>query len=444
MANKPLTLHLKDGTGSPGSPSSGEGRRSRHHVLAVAASVALFWLTVSFIPVYNKYFFSKEYYPYPIATAGIQLGCVSVLLACVNCAQHHCATRGQRKRRNGEGERSFYAAAPSSNDGGSSWVFGPHFLWKFKAVLPIGFLFGIKYGVTNLGLHLISAPTHLLLQSTDLIWTVLGAYFVNGERTSPLGMACLGGCVLGSFVLSVQVGQSASAPVLAITVNLLSPMLLGLCVATLRSACVELMDKRNRVGGTVSAVELTAIKLCISSVVALSLAVMFEGGSSSKHEHGWMDAFRNLPPAVKCGVIGGSILILIFQVNCTYLTHLTSTVAVGLVGQIKIIPQWIVATIFSTHVRFNLTGMSIVGAVLTMTSAAAFAFNEYVVHSARCSDSSKLVATMEDEENGTRDKTEEASPLLGIVIHNNATEYGTVPATTDTAKMHNGFVNNSC
>lgn len=400
------------------------------HLLAVAASVTLFWLMVSFIPIYNKYFFAKEYFPYPVATAGVQLGCVSVLLTTINSAQHF-VLRHADDYSSGKGqiEQEEQFTLPTNK---RSWIFGPHFMWKLRVLFPIGFLFGIKYGVTNLGLHLISAPTHLLLQSTDLMWTVLGAWFINGERSSLLGMMCLWGCVVGSFILSVQVGQNAAAPVLAVVVNLLSPMLLGLCVATLRSACVELMDRNNRVGGTVSAVELTAIKLCISSAVALLLAMVFEGETTNnEHEYSWLDAFHNLPPAVKWGVIGGSIPILIFQVNCTYLTHLTSSVAVGLVGQLKIIPQWIAATVFSSNVQFHLTGMNTIGAILTMTSAAAFAVNEYVVHPTRCCERTLSDTTDEDDkDDASRSETEEASPLLGIVILNDShPAYGSMPAT---------------
>ncbi|KAL7529257.1 hypothetical protein ACHAWF_002903 [Thalassiosira exigua] len=379
----------------------GAPRRGRR-VLAVAASVTLFWTTVSLIPIYNKYFFQKKYYPFPIATAGVQLGCVAALLVAINVGGRIARGTGEEAARE------------------KSWILGPHFLWKLKAVFPIGFLFGIKYGVTNLGLHLVPAPTHLLLQSTDLIWTLLGAWFINGERTSWLGLACLAGCVAGSFVLSIQVGQNAAAPYCAIAVNLLSPIILGLCISTLRSACVELMRKDNRVGGTVTSVELTALKLSISSVVALALAAMFEHGNEASDESGWLESFRNLPTEVKAGVLGGSLPILIFQVNCTFLTHLTSSVAVGLVGQLKIIPQWIVATIFSSNMNIHFTGLNIVGAMLTMISAAAFAVNEYFSQTASFG---KRCSSVIDDEGNSGDETE-TSILIGPIAPDTSPEYG--------------------
>jgi len=415
---------------------------NRHHrAITITASIALFWSTVSLIPIYNKYFFQKEYYPYPMATAGIQLLCVSMMLTCVNVGNYYYwlvnyskkgssgggevevgydgdgSFNGGRERAGEESrqELQFFTKATSTTpivptisqtDPPPSCIFGPNFLWKLYIIFPVGFLFGLKKAVMNLGLHLIPTPTHLLLQSTDIIWTVLGAWFINGEHTSTLGLICLCGCFVGTVILTVQVGRqhsedgsSTSFTIFAIGVNLISPMLMGLCVATLRSACVELMEeggssrssRNHRLCGSVGSVELTAIKTAISAIVALSLASIFEGSRKSIEDGlsdgddeipvtaGWFHAFRNLSSSVKLDVLGGSLPTLIFQVNCTFLAHLTSTVAVGLVGQLKIIPQWIVAMVFSPNAQFHMTGPNIFGALLTMTSAVVFAINEYIM-----------------------------------------------------------------
>ena len=105
--------------------TSGSGS---HYVLRVVASTLAYWFFVSLIPIYNKHYFQKEFFPKPVATAGIQLGLVSVALMILSTLRHYL--RG-------------------SNE--DSWVLGPHFFWKVKAVLPIGVLFGLKYGITNLG-----------------------------------------------------------------------------------------------------------------------------------------------------------------------------------------------------------------------------------------------------------------------------------------------------
>ncbi|CAB9517513.1 expressed unknown protein [Seminavis robusta] len=411
----------------------------------VAASVFVYWLFVSLIPVYNKFFFQKSLYPYPIATAGIQLGVVAILLGILNTLQHcyrqHIArtsripsTSTSTNHEAGDGNpmnlRTYYQSIPeqpstvgisvdssttttsdTTINNEDSWIGGPHLLWKLKWVTPIGFLFGLKYGVTNLGLHLVAAPTHLLLQATDLVWTVLSAWLINRERLNAVEVGCLLGCIAGSAVLSwhqlhnnnsyheneLKDGNHDESLTshpgwFAIIINLLSPMLLGLCIATLRLACCELMRPDNRVRGTVSAVELTTLKLVISASVALLLACVLEGGdmdanadqTTQLYHHAprvsWSDAFGELPLSTKLGVMGGAILIAVFQVNCTALTYLTSAVSVGLVGQVKIIPQWIVATIFAmTTSKFTLQRDNLIGAFLIMASAAAFAGSKFWV-----------------------------------------------------------------
>jgi hypothetical protein len=353
----------------------------------VAGSVLIYWLFVSLIPVYNKHYFQTTFYPYPIATAGIQLGVVSLLLALLNSAQHYLFPSYQPlyRRRNSTTSavhRGSIVSGMKDEDQEEmfrhSWIFGPHFWWKVRWCFPIGALFGLKYGCTNLGLHLVPAPTHLLLQSTDLVWTVLGAWWINGEVVSLVEMFCLGGCVVGSMVLGWQLEESTlAAPVFAIAVNLISPMLLGVCLATLRLACTELMRPDNRVGGTVSAVELTSIKLIVSSAVGLILACVMEGGDESKVS--WWVAFYELSRSTRWGVLGGAVLISVFQVNCTFLTFLTSAVVLGLVGQVKIIPQWLLAAVSASRTsNFKMHSMNLVGACLIMASAAAFALSNWL------------------------------------------------------------------
>jgi hypothetical protein len=376
----------------------GRMRFGRAYPCIVALSVLIYWTFVSLVPVYNKFFFQNTQYPYPVATAGIQLAVVSLLLAILNTIQHFCFKRQNQRRYDRyhshfsceqeddddddetyrDSPSTTFSSSSSSSVDDSSWIFGPHFWWKFKWCFPIGALFGLKYAFTNLGLHLVSAPTHLLLQSTDLVWTVVSSWWINGEAVSKVEIFCLGGCVAGSIVLGWQLQESSiSAPFYAITINLISPILLGLCLATLRLACTELMRPDNYVKGSVSAVELTSIKLVVSSVVGLMMACIMEGGDESRDP--WWIAFVELSKSTRWGVIGGALLISVFQVNCTFLTFLTSAVSLGLVGQVKIIPQWLLAAFSSSrNSNFQFHWMNMLGALLIMGSAAAFALSNWI------------------------------------------------------------------
>jgi len=373
------------------------------HVGSVSLSIAAYWILVSLIPIVNKRFFRRMAYPYPVATAGIQLGLVGIALSFLCCAIHRVEERGRFREVELAGEGVFRSPTVRARrktmydddddddcedgirlehqDDEVLWIFDEHLPWKLRTVLPVGALFGLKYAVTNQGLMMVSTPVHLLLQSTDLVWTMLWAYTINGECIDYVGLTSLLGCVSGTVMLSTQVvSNDREVPrryrddtILAILMNLLSPLLLGLCIATLRSACVELQRETNRVGGRVSSVEITALKLLVSSPVALVLATLFEGS--------WLQAFRDLSVPTRLGVIGSSLPILAYQVNCTYLTAITSAISVGLVGQLKIVPQWIAAVLLSTPTGgYLLGGWNAAGTMVTIVSASGYAVHNWVTY----------------------------------------------------------------
>jgi hypothetical protein len=423
-------------SGTSRQPYKGLGkiRFGRTYPCMVAISVLVYWIFVSLVPVYNKFFFQSTFYPYPIATAGIQLGVVSVLLAVWNAIQHfwfaqqkqthyrryqhrfssQCSNTSNNSNNDIVYDKSSCCYDPESSP--SSWIFGPHIWWKVTWCFPIGVLFGIKYAMTNLGLHLVPAPTHLLLQSTDLVWTVLSAWWINREDIAVIEMFCLAGCVAGSVVLGWQLNNESSAttttPLYAIAVNLVSPILLGLCFATLRLACTELMRPDNRVGGTVSSVELTSIKLIFSSVVGLMMACLMEGGDEITDS--WWVAFMDLSKSTRTGVLGGALLISVFQVNCTFLTFLTSAVGLGLVGQVKIIPQWLLAAFSSRHSsKFQFHKLNLVGAILIMGSAAVFALFNWMKTLSSTSDVALCCGQMDEEHGAIEDDCSDVTEVEG-------------------------------
>ena len=424
------------------------------HVRSVILSTTAYWLLVSLIPIVNKRFFRKSAYPYPVATAGIQLGLVGVALSLLCCAIHHVEERGRAREVElaGEGvfrspsvrvgrktmgdDCEFFAKGEAGdaerieqlNNRARRWIFDEHLLWKLRTVLPVGALFGLKYAVTNQGLMMVSTPVHLLLQSTDLVWTMLWAYLINGERIDYVGLTSLLGCVAGTVMLSTQVVSNngkevpkryRDVAVLAILMNLLSPILLGLCIATLRSACVELRRKTNRVGGRVSSVEITALKLLVSSPVALVLATMFEGH--------WLQAFRDLSLPTRLGVMGSSLPILAYQVNCTYLIAITSAVSVGLVGQLKIIPQWIAAVLFSTPTGgqgYLLAGWNAAGTAVTIVSASGYAVHNWVTYNEDHQTSRR------ERSNATGSTSAESNPNEAASRSSGRVDYGIDPETS--------------
>eukprot|EP00931_Biecheleriopsis_adriatica_P094470 TRINITY_DN68115_c0_g1_i1.p1 TRINITY_DN68115_c0_g1~~TRINITY_DN68115_c0_g1_i1.p1 ORF type:complete len:375 (+),score=60.94 TRINITY_DN68115_c0_g1_i1:90-1214(+) len=321
-------------------------------ILKVSISVVVYYLAVSAVPIYNKLVFSGvgaiEKFPYPLATACLQLGSVAIVLAVTNVLWH-CL---------------------SSRDPQDSWILGPCFLYKLWHVAPVGILFGVKYGITNWGLQLVPTGTHLLLQSTDLMWTLLFARVFNDERLTAVEALAASLSCIGSFVVGLDASETLDAPVFALLINLCTPIVLALCITTLRASTKELFDARNRLGGSMSAIEFTALKLMLSSAVALATACALENGVGQTRE-AWWDAAAKYPIEGWGVMLIGTVFTLIFQVNITWLSGLTSATAVGIVGESKVVPQWLINAAFNLTPK--LSPLNLIGACFAMLGSLLYA-----------------------------------------------------------------------
>lgn len=367
--------------------------------LKVAFSVVIYCLSVSAVPIYNKKVFSgnvcwsggcAKSFPFPITTAFLQLGFVSLVLAIMSIIGHICS--------------------PRSRASGCSWIFGPHFGYKLRHIAPVGVLFGIKYGITNWGLALVPTAKHLLLQATDLVWTCIFARIINKEHLGAVETVAAALSVVGAVLISFAAGGELEAPALGLTVNLLTPIFLALCITTLRTGAAEVLRADNCLGGSMSPVEFTAIKLALSSTMALVLAFVIESEAiqtleGKQHAQSWWIALSDYPFASLCLVLAGGFFVLIFQVNITWLAGLTSAVAVGIVGEVKVLPQWVLNELFNLKVDFS--PLNIAGAAFSLTGSILYAVSSSLPR--------RLVISRQGFQWQLRDVLEEK--LVAVVSH---------------------------
>jgi len=203
---------------------------------------------------------------------------------------------------------------------------------------------------------------HLLLQSSDLLWTVLLARILNKERFGVIEYVAALLCAVGSMMIGARAVQTLDAPFIPILLNLVTPFFLALCISTLRMGAVELFREDNQLEGTVSPIEFTAIKLGLSSLVALVLAMI---------RPAWWIAVGEQSFDGVLYLLLGSIFVLIFQVNITWLASLTCATTVGIVGGVKVVPQWIVNAVFNMSV--DLSPLNLGGATLVLCSSILYA-----------------------------------------------------------------------
>ena len=144
----------------------------------------VFLFVVSIIPVYNKSLYKTFDYPLT-ATAFYLLICALVGLAIV----------GSR------------AARGLSNPLTGAVV---------RTVAPLGVAFGVKLGLTNYGLALITVSYHVLFGATAIVWVILFSTF-GGERPTGLAVGCVALMVAGQFCLSWELITKVDGMIAAVS-----------------------------------------------------------------------------------------------------------------------------------------------------------------------------------------------------------------------------------
>jgi len=198
------------------------------------------------------------------------------------------------------------------------------------------------------------------------------AHVLNKERLGMLEYLAVLLSTVGSVMIGFHAGQTLDAPALPLLVNCVTPLCLALCISTLRTGAKELFDPTNILCGSVTPIEFTAIKLCLSAFVAFFLALILEN-SQAEMRHArpscWA-AIREYPDEMPFLLLGG-IFVLVFQVNLTWLTGLTSATTVGIVGGLKVVPQWILNAAF--QLKVDLAPLNVGGAALVLSASILYA-----------------------------------------------------------------------
>mmetsp|Transcript_32178 Transcript_32178/g.70428 ORF Transcript_32178/g.70428 Transcript_32178/m.70428 type:complete len:418 (-) Transcript_32178:435-1688(-) len=308
--------------------------------LKVILSSAIFFASVSLVPIFSKHLFSGQgtvpKFPYPVATAFLQLAFTALCLTTLSVLRHIV-------------RKALGYGLP-----GDSFILGRHFCYKLRYAGPVGVFFGLKFAVTNWGLQLVPLSTHVLLQATDLLFTAALARCMNKEKLGRVEGRAVLILSVGSVMVSFDASTSLSAPFVPLLVNILTPLVLALTVTSLRSGVQELLRDDNRLNGSMTVLEFTALKTMVASAASFVVSLAIEGGFAQLSKHtglreskklAWWDALAEYPMEGCMILLWGSLSVLIFQMNITWLTKLTSATTVGVVGTMKVIPQWLLNSV---------------------------------------------------------------------------------------------------
>jgi len=272
-------------------------------------------------------------------------------------------------------------------------------------------LFGLKLGLTNYGLKLVPAGIHLLLQSSSLFWTMVFSFICIKERPTLLELIALLGTIAGTIMITIDFTDSfdfdtkngKGALIFAIVVNLSTTVLEGACITALRYGTQKLSHKSkplppmeheednlkhsinhsNELPDTninIDSFEFTFIKLVISALLNLPFVLIFEYFDVSNQYGGksFVTSLQQADPVIIALIFTtGGVLTLIFQTNITALTVIAGSITVGVIGDLKLLPQ-IFASYLAFHVGFKWDWLHIAGMIVCLVSVAAYGLLHFI------------------------------------------------------------------
>ena len=365
-------------------PLLGDNRRpdpQRWWRLALSwGGAAVFLVTTSLLPVLNKELFSGHDFHFPLFTTTIYLLLCSAAGVPYFLVRYAASSRSKR--------RCFLCR---------SW-------WRkiVVATYPLGVAFGLKLGLTNYGLDLVTVEYHVLLQATAILWTALFGYVVLHEV--PTGVSCvlMGTMIAGQLLLSLHFSSEPHASVLGIAVNLVSPVLEGVCIVFMRFAVTELFppwitkhragqgnaslrralvpsdcrldeasDEEDLASHADAVIAFTLTKLFVSAMTCAPFAAIKEGFMAATPF--WRALIDAREPAVGVLILWGSLLTLLLQSSLVVASLFSLALSLGILCVVKVVPQFVAGEIYKNQ-SLHPTPLHLAGIAIILASSVVYAF----------------------------------------------------------------------
>lgn len=347
-------------------------------LLAIGGSIT-FLSTASFLPVFNKRLFSRDFH-FPLFTTSVYL------LFCTLAGGAYFVCKWLVAK----------CTDASAGLGDLYYTTGEYWRNIVKATWMIGIAFGLKLGLTNYGLDLVSVDYHVLFAATALGWVALFGFVLLREVPSPWDWFLIALMTLGQILLSLQFTSESQATILGLVVNLATPAMQGVCVVLMRYTSLLLFPKsitKHKEGGAESAsnsfrilnlscimskysqtfqfnldtlVAYTTVKLLFSFLACLPFTLTMEGVFAKRP---FWDAINGVDAGFlfSCLIMGGAVTFFL-QASLVLMGTLSVALTLGILSVVKVLPQLLVGIVFSLK-SFEPTPLHVSGISLILASS---------------------------------------------------------------------------
>eukprot|EP00026_Physarum_polycephalum_P007934 Phypoly_transcript_08006.p1 GENE.Phypoly_transcript_08006~~Phypoly_transcript_08006.p1 ORF type:complete len:378 (-),score=37.53 Phypoly_transcript_08006:173-1306(-) len=320
----------------------------KEHLLPISVLIVYFVLS-TLLPIYSKEL--SEYYDFPLSASTVQVAGALIALAIINVIVFFV----QR-----------HDLVPKS------WIGNKNFFWKSLVTLPISIMFALVIALTNISIFNSPLDLHVLLKATNIVWVVIFAWIIEKEKPKVPVMICVVGLITGSVLISYQFSKNNTlkSPVKILLLNLFTFFCEAVMVVVLKKVVVVLQKREP----TIRAHEITLTKLWQAFLLLLLPTYLVEGlkGMHALQAGGtvyWL-------------VAAGIAITAVYQTTTVGLSFFSLATTLGVLGQITIVPQTILAMLLvkikKSKNPFTFTALHIAGAVLVMLCSVAFGVVRYM------------------------------------------------------------------
>ncbi|KAG9392816.1 EamA-like transporter family [Carpediemonas membranifera] len=302
----------------------------------------IYLASATIMPLYNYLCYRGHHhavrpFPYPVTFTAIQLFATCAFMTVANIALHFL-----RPHRHG-----------------SSWVLGRGLLVKLSTLFMPAAIFAGNMSMMNMGLMKTSVSVHVLLRGSEIVWIILMAWILQKERPRVLTVACIALLFVGTALVSLQLLLSnglGSLGLGALLMNMLPTM-----IAPAYSVLLKWTIQRLKLEGyQMHPTETTALVIGLTATVMICPTPWLEPGAAVELLHIHLPLF-----IVLCF---GCVLTCTFKFVMIAMLDRQHVITVGIVGQMKIIPQVIMDVLFFKNYPCTIlmvlgTGVNVVGAL---------------------------------------------------------------------------------
>ncbi|KAL0220034.1 hypothetical protein P9112_005687 [Eukaryota sp. TZLM1-RC] len=248
-------------------------------------------------------------------------------------------------------------------------AFGRLFMQRLSILWPASLSQAVNIVLMNTGLFMLDVSLHVLLRASEIVWVVVLSLCFKKERpTLKVVLSCLvtliGTCFIVLHIVSIK-GISGGT-MTALIVHFFTTILSALNIVSFRVLSTKL---KTCLIHPIDATELTILNLTTMSILIIPCVAIWE-----------RDAISTLfkpNPALWIMLSAGLVITSLYKLSFTALITHTTAITVGVVAQMKIVPQVVLDVVVNGKYGGRGSKYLVIGSLVTFVGVIWYTILKY-------------------------------------------------------------------